>query len=110
VSALPAGFQALEPHLDWALETEAARSARRTESSFDDVKAFYDAVFPLLPAALDHLKAFPLDRLPGSSRTLLLLLLSYAEAALVVETFGQIAVPNGFGIEKFEGRLLGGSF
>jgi hypothetical protein len=107
---LPGGFQSLEAHLDWALETEPQRTAKRAASRFEDVRRFYDAVFPLLPAALNHLKAFRLDQLDAPSRTLLMLLLSYAEAALVVENFGQVAVPDGYGIERFQVRQIGGTF
>lgn len=107
---LPAGFEALEPFRDWALETESERSAKRAASSFDDVKRLYDAVFPLLASALDHLKAFRLEELDAPSRTLLMILLSYAEAALVVENFGQVVVPDGYGIERFEVRRIGGTF
>ncbi len=108
--ALPQGFSKLEPFLGWALETEVERSARRSASSFADMRGLYDAVLPLLPAALDHLKDYPLDKLPAPSRTLLLVLLSYAEAALVVENFGQVSVPQGFEITKFETRRLSGTF
>jgi len=107
---LPAGFEALEPFLDWSLETETERSAKRAASAFEDVKRLYDAVFPVLPAALDHLKGFRLEELDAPSRTLLMILLSYAEAALVVENFGQVAVPDGYGIERFEVRRIGGTF
>ncbi|MGH8515848.1 MAG: hypothetical protein ACREUE_00170 [Panacagrimonas sp.] len=109
-TTLPKGFEALEPHLDWALETEAERSAKRAASRFEDMKRFYDDVFPLLTTALDHLKAFRLEDLDTPSRTLLKILLSYAEAALVVETFGQVAVPDGYGIERFDVRGFGGTF
>lgn len=111
MNGLPVGFEALEPFAaDWALATEGERSARRAASRFEDVKALYDVVLPVLPAALNHLKAFSLDGLPEPSRRLLLILMSYAEAALAVENFGQVGVPNGFGIEKFEGRVMGGMF
>lgn len=109
-SALPEGFGSLEPFLGWALETEVERSARRAASSFADVRSLYDAVLPLLPAALDHLKDYRLEDLPAPSRSLLLVLLSYAEAALVVENFGQVTVPQGFEITKFETRRLSGTF
>jgi hypothetical protein len=109
-AALPDAFRSLEAHLDWALETESERSAKRAASRFEDVRRFYDAVFPQLPAALDHLKAFRLDQLDARSRTLLMLLLSYAEAALVVENFGQVSVPDGYGIERFQVRQFGGTF
>ena len=108
--SLPEGFRHLEPYLAWALETEPERAGRRVASRFEDVKPFYDAVLPSLPAALDHLKAFRLEELPPASRTLLLLLLSYAEAALAVENFGQVTVPQGFELAKFETRVLGGTF
>jgi hypothetical protein len=108
--SLPEGFQHLEPFLAWALETEPERAGRRVASRFEDVKPFYDAVLPSLPAALDHLKAFRLEELPPASRTLLLLLLSYAEVALAVENFGQVTVPQGFELAKFETRVLGGTF
>lgn len=109
-SALPMGFEALEPYLGWALETEVQRSAKRAASRFEDVKHFYDAVFPLLCTALDHLKTMRLEELDAPSRTLLMILLSYAEAALVVENFGQVAVPDGYGIERFDVRMYGGTF
>lgn len=107
---LPTGFETLEPFLDWALETEPERSAKRAGSRFEDIRRLYDAVFPLLPLALDHLKAFRIEQLDAPSRTLLEILLSYAEAALVVENFGQVVVPDGYPIERFEVRRLGGSF
>lgn len=109
-SALPAGFEHLEPFLGWALETETERSARRSASTFEDIKIFYDAAFPTIAAALNHLKDYRIEDLPGPSRTLLLLMLSFAEAALVVEIHGQVAVPMAFEISKFETRVLGGSF
>jgi hypothetical protein len=109
-ASLPEGFRHLEPYLAWALETEPERAGRRVASRFEDVKQFYHAVQPSLPAALNHLKAFRVDELPPASRTLLLLLLSYAEAALAVENFGQVTVPQGFELAKFETRVLGGTF
>jgi hypothetical protein len=109
-ASLPEGFRHLEPYLAWALETEPERAGRRVASRFEDVKQFYDAVQPSLPAALNHLKTFRLEELPPPSRTLLLLLLSYAEAALAVENFGQVTVPQGFELAKFETRVLGGTF
>jgi hypothetical protein len=109
-AGLPVGFEALERFRDWALETEPERSAKRAASRFEDVRDFYDAVFPLLPAALDHLKVLRLEELDEPSRTLLKILLSYAEAALVVENFGQVTVPDGYAIERFQVRRFGGSF
>ena len=108
--SLPRGFDHLEPFLAWALPTEPERVARRTTSRFEDVKAFYDAVFPSTGAALDHLKDYRLEDLPDSSRTLLLLMMSFVEAALAVENYGQVTVPNACDVSRFATRTLGGSF
>ena len=110
MTSLPTGFESLTPFLDWALETESGRSNKRAASTFEEVKRFYDAVFPLLPSALGHLKAFRIEQLDAPSTTLLKILLTYAEAALVVENFGQVVVPDGYPIERFAVRRLGGSF
>ncbi|TDU32675.1 hypothetical protein DFR24_2075 [Panacagrimonas perspica] len=109
-TVLPAGFEHLEPFLGWALETEPERAARRATSRFEDVKAFYDAAFPTTEAALDHLKDHRLEQLPAPSRTLLLLMLSFVEAALAVENYGQVTVPNACEVSRFEARTIGGSF
>ncbi len=45
-AALPEAFEDLAPWLDWALEPERARTAKKVASSMEELRAFYDAVMP----------------------------------------------------------------
>jgi hypothetical protein len=99
---LPEGFGALEPHLGWALETERERADRRSMSSFAEVKAFYDAAFPLAPQALELLNDHTVADLEGPTRTLFLMMLSFTEAAFAVEAYGQVQVVMGLPVSRFE--------
>lgn len=86
---LPAGFEALEPHVAaWALPTEQARYAKRISTPRGEVRAFYDAIFPHMNAVMTHLSAHPADDtsgLPADTRRLFWLALSYFEAAHPIE-------------------------
>jgi hypothetical protein len=90
MSALPAGFAALEPYLSgWALESSAARAARRGDSTPAERQAFYDAIVPLLPAALDLLDAKPFAAHDAAEQNLMNLCLAAAHVALAVEALGE---------------------
>lgn len=56
---LPSEFAALEPFSEWVLESERDRYSKRLASSMEEMQAFYDAAFPLLEQASDHLDKFP---------------------------------------------------
>ena len=84
---LPAGFEALAAYDDWALPTSDERLQKRMDSSMEEIQRFYDAVLPLVDAALAHLDAFPLDGLPPAEQKLFSLLLASTEAALAVEVY-----------------------
>ena len=108
---LPDGFAELEPHLGWALETERERADHRAASSYPDVEAFYQAVRPLAPRALELLGGFRLDELEGPLRTLMLLMLSFAEASFAVEAYQQVDVVRGLHVSRFEMLpVVGGTF
>lgn len=85
--ALPAPFADLAPHGAWALEREAERTAKREASTVEDVRAFYDAVFPRMEAMVAHLERFPLDALPEPERRLLWLALSVVEVSNLTERY-----------------------
>ena len=91
---LPADFADLEPFADWALETEGERYAKRLASSMDELQAFYDAAFPRLEAAIEHLDAAGLDSLPEDSTHLLWLMYSLVNASFPVEVWRQARVPD----------------
>lgn len=86
---LPAGFEDLQPQIgEWALPTEQARYSKRLGASMDEIRGFYDAIFPRMDAILEHLQAFPADdiaALPAETRRLYRLALSYFEASHPVE-------------------------
>lgn len=66
---LPSDFAALEPFNAWVLETERDRYGKRLASSMEEMQAFYDAAFPLLEQASDHLDKFPLSNSRSRSAT-----------------------------------------
>lgn len=98
----PEGFAQLEPFAAWALPTERARHARKSASSMAEVQAFYDAMLPVLPGALDHLNGFSLDNLPAPERRLLDLCLAMVEAAAAIENFDAVNPPYLMPVERFE--------
>ncbi|MDX2541597.1 hypothetical protein ACOT81_01565 [Streptomyces sp. WI04-05B] len=91
---LPSEFAALEPFSAWILASERDRYSKRLASSMEDMQAFYDAAFPLLDQASDHLDGFPLDELPEAERNLLLLMFSLVNVSFPVEVWKQARVPD----------------
>ncbi|MFJ3415666.1 hypothetical protein ACIPN8_04925 [Streptomyces sp. NPDC086082] len=91
---LPSEFAALEPFGAWILESERERYAKRLASSMEEMQAFYDAAFPLLEQASEHLDAFPLAELPDQERNLLLLMFSLVNVSFPVEVWKQARVPD----------------
>ena len=106
-STLPEDFRDLEGWTDWCLETEKERSDRRQASSFEDVRAFYDAMLPRVEAALAYLDSFPMDAMPPNEWRLFLLTLSLAEVAPAIEAFGQVSVVDGFDIARVRSERRG---
>lgn len=91
---LPSEFAALEPFTAWVLESERERYSKRLASSMEEMQAFYDAAFPLLEQASEHLDKFPLDELPEPERHLLLLMFSLVNVSFPVEVWKQARVPD----------------
>lgn len=86
---LPDGFAALEPFVaQWAIADAAGRDAMRGDSTPEARQAFYEAMNPLLAAALDRLDATPLAQHDPAEQRLMQLALSYAHVALAIEVQG----------------------
>jgi hypothetical protein len=94
MATLPAEFADLEPFSDWCLESEAERYAKRLSSSMDDMQEFYDAAFPRLEAAVEHVDQYPLDALPDDTRHLLWLCYSLVNVSFPIEVWRQPRVPD----------------
>ena len=95
--SLPAPFAGLEPFIGWSLTRERERTEKREASTMEEVRAFYDAVFPRMEEIVKHLDAFPFDALPEKEYRLYLLTLSLVEVSNLVERYKRreaiIAVP-----------------
>ena len=94
-SLLPAGFEAFEPFLDWALPRQTERSDKKIRSTYEEIKALYD--FGMrddhLATALRHCDQFPLSDLPPDTARLFQITLSIAEVRPNVELYGQVRSP-----------------
>ena len=99
---LPDGFAALEAFESWALPTERERHARKSAASLGEAQAFYDAMLPILPGALDYLNGFSLTELPEPERRLFDLCLAVIEAASAIENFGAVNPPYLMPVVRFE--------
>lgn len=91
---LPAAFADLEPHLDWALPSEADRYAKRLASSMDELQAFYDAAFPHLESGAEYLQGVAIEGISDEDRTLLWLFESLVTVSFPVEVWRQPRVPD----------------
>ena len=94
MTTLPAEFSDLEPFSDWCLESERDRYAKRLASDMGELQNFYDAAFPRLEAAIEHLDAYDLDALPDDARHLLWLCYSLVNVSFPVEVWRQPRVPD----------------
>ena len=104
-TALPKQFASLAPFVaKWALATEYERAAERRRSTPEELKAFYDAALPLLPAMLARADKHPLGKVEGGDRQLFHMALSLAEIAPHVEFYrGDPRVPFAFEEERLAG-------
>ena len=85
---LPEGFEDLAPYFDWALEPERARTAKKVETSMEELGAFYDAMMPRMEAIIAYLDGVPAgDDRPAPAHRLHLLSLSLIEVANLVEIY-----------------------
>ncbi|MDE0050079.1 MAG: hypothetical protein OXO52_09865 [Rhodospirillales bacterium] len=85
---LPQGFENLAPFADWALEPEHARTAKKVESSMEQLRAFYDAMMPRLEEIIAYLDGVPGgDARPAPAQRLYLMSLSLVEVANLVEIY-----------------------
>ena len=83
---LPEGFGDLAALLDWVLETENERHARRISSSIEQTRILYDALAPRMDAIISYLGQFDIATpLASADHALFLLALSYIEVAQPIE-------------------------
>jgi len=100
-NTLPAGFEDLQPYLDWALATEAERMNKRLATSMEDIKAFYSVMLAHIDEVLAYLNDFPLAELDPQQQRLMNLSLSLAEIWVAVELYDQPDHPFGIDLTRF---------
>jgi hypothetical protein len=89
MSALPAGFEVLEPFVaQWAVPGTANRSLARANSTPEQRQAFYDTMYPQADIALALLDSKPLASHDEAEQRLMNLCLSLAHVAMAVEAQG----------------------
>jgi hypothetical protein len=85
-TSLPPGFEALAPFVEfWAVGTASERAHCRDISDEASRVAFYNAAIDLVPQALAHLDAKPLNQFNESEQRLMRLVLSFGHVAMAVE-------------------------
>jgi hypothetical protein len=93
-STFPAEFSDLEPFADWAVPGETARYTKRVASTMDELQAFYDAAFPRMEDALEHLEQYDVASLPDDAKRLLWLYCALVTVSFPVEVWRQPRVPD----------------
>ena len=102
-NALPPAFEALEDLVDeWILPTEKARMRKRFGSNFDELKAYYDRLVPVLPDILAYLASVKPKEMSQADRSLLGLTLSLAEVSIAVEKVHATRNPAAYEAERLE--------
>lgn len=99
---LPAQYRELEPFVaDWALETEAERLKKLIATSIEDLRLFYDAIFPRSAEIRDDLSAKKLDALTAEEKTLFFLLMTFIEVAHPIElNWKETDIDDAFPLER----------
>jgi len=101
---LPPQFSDLQPWVaDWALECERDRLAKLVAIEIADLRPFFDAMLPRIPAIKDYLDQFPLDAMPPQARTLFDLALTFMETAHPIDLNWKITdIEDKFPHERFK--------
>jgi len=92
---LPAGFEELLPYVDkWGQDTTNERIKARSESSMEEILAFYNTMVARADEAMSYIDKYPIDDLPEDVGRLSKLVLALAQAAMAVEVHGQPRGPG----------------
>lgn len=98
---LPPGFEAQEAlAAAWAIAGADNRRLRRIESGKAEREAFFQALTPVVPAALEYLDRKPLEAFDETEKRLMDMLLTYAHVALAVELQGDDEPKHALGARR----------
>lgn len=93
---LPEEFKDLESLVaEWAIEDGHQRYVKRVNSTMEELKSFYDQVFPRGEAAIEYVDQFDYQQpLPADAANLRNLIYSLITVAMAVEVWKQPRVKN----------------
>lgn len=108
VPSLPEDFVDLEAFVaEWALDCEQARFHKLHTVSLENLRAFYDAMLPRLPAILGYLKRHKLGAMPADARTLFDLAMTFVETSHPIDLgWGDTDFPGAYRWQAFEFRSV----
>ena len=82
MNLLPEKFSKLTPWVaEWALANEQARYLRLHAVTFEELRAFYDAMLPEMESIMTFLKTQPVQGMQPNSQNLYHLAMTFAETA-----------------------------
>ena len=95
-SRLPQGFEELECWVDeWGIEDGHQRYVKRVNSTMEELKAFYNDMFPRGKEAIEYVNQFDYNEpLPEDAANLRNLVYSLITVALAVEVWRQPRVKH----------------
>ena len=83
---LPEPFRDLEPWtVDWLIDNERDRLAKLVDTSIEELREFYNAMFPRADSIVAWLNQFELNALPKDAQHLFHLLMTFVETAHPIE-------------------------
>ncbi len=102
---MPIGFEHLSQFAEWCLSGDADRIARRLETPFPEVVAFYDAVLLSVPDAVAYLATRPVENPPLEDINLVNLMKTTAEMANAVEIYHQGPIPDAGDLSNYVSKI-----
>jgi hypothetical protein len=95
---LPEQFADLSPRLEWVALDENERLQKRVASSIDEMREFYDLMFPRMPEIIEYLLGVDISDMSDEEETVLTLAVAYAEIADAVDFYApDSTAPDGVG-------------
>lgn len=94
MNRLPIQFSDLEHFVDhWDVSTSQDRWNRRSETSYDEIKKFYDAMVPRVEDATVYIEQYTLGDMPPQATCLFRLVLALMHVSVAVELHKAARVP-----------------
>ena len=111
-NVLPAQFAKLAPWVtDWALPNEQSRYLKLHSVTFEQLKAFYDAMLPEMDAIMVFLKTQPVEGMAPDAQNLYHLAMTFAETAHPLDLgWRDTDFPSAFAWDRLEFRSVSTTF